>query len=114
MSQGYSYSKDLWDCLSCIQDRTQSNVQTMKSLRSFFQTYRSALETFSKSLSKAALTYEKEVIFKGSKNPGDNVLVDSLSAALGNVKMCLDEMTRGLSEQADQVLRELVEPIEAA
>ena len=114
MNQGYSYTKDLWDCLSCISERTDNNVQTMKSLRAFFQSYRSAIETFSKSLSKAAQIYEKEVIFKGNKNVGDNVLVDSLSAALGNVKMCMDEMTRGLSEQAEQVQRELVEPIEFA
>lgn len=68
----------------------------MKSLRSFFQAYRKALDTFSQSLGKAVQVYEKEVIFKGNKNAGDNVLVDSQSTALGNVKMCLDEMTRGL------------------
>jgi hypothetical protein len=68
----------------------------MKSLRSFFAAYRKALDSFSQSLTKAVQVYEKEVIFKGNKNAADNVLVDSQSTALGNIKMCLDEMARGI------------------
>jgi hypothetical protein len=68
----------------------------MKSLKNFFVSYRKALDTFASSLTKAVQVYEKEVIFKGNKGSNDNILVDSQSTALGNVKMCLDEMVRGV------------------
>ena len=82
-------------------------------MKTFFNSYKKALDGFSTSFNKAVTQYEKDFIFKG-KSQSDQVAVDSLSTAMANVKMCFDEMNKGLSEQAETVQRELIDPIEIA
>lgn len=35
-----------------------------------------------------------------------------MSTAMVNVKMCLDEMVKGISEKSDVIQRDMVEPLE--
>lgn len=79
----------------------------MKSLRSFFSTYRKALDAFGTQMGKALGQYEKDFV-----RVKDHHVVDTLSTAMINIKMCLDDMLREVTSQSDFMLREMVDPLE--
>ncbi len=82
-----SYGRDLWDCLSTLQENTSSKTAFMKSLKTFFISYKKALDTFSQSIAKSLQVYERD--FCRSRQ---DTLVDTLSTAFCNVKLCLDDL----------------------
>lgn len=61
----------------------------MKSLKSFFSAYRKALDAFGTSMGKALAQYEKDFV---KVKQQEYQAVDTLSTAMINIKMCLDDM----------------------
>jgi len=50
MGAAYTYGRDLWDCLSSLNESTTQRTFFMKALRSFFSSYKKSLDVFSQSL----------------------------------------------------------------
>ena len=59
------------------------------------------------SLAKAIAQYEKDFI-----RQREDSINDTLSTAVCNVKFCLDDVIRGLTEKAELIQRDLVEPLD--
>jgi hypothetical protein len=57
-----TYQRDLWDCMSLLNDNTWLRLNFIKNLRTFYNNYKRALETFSSSLLKANNQFEKDFL----------------------------------------------------
>ena len=109
-AESLSYGRDLWDCLQVLTENTNQRSQQMKSLRAFFSSFKKTLDSFSSGLNKATLQFDRD--FVSTREDRHLHIVDTMSTALVNVKGCMDNIIRGLQERAEQVLRDLVEPLE--
>ena len=82
----------------------------MKSLKTFFASYKKALDNFSQSLNKANLQFDRD--FVSTKEDKHLHIVDTMSTALVNVKGVMDNIIKNLNEKAEMIHRDLVEPLE--
>ena len=57
-----SYERDLWDGISILNDNTWVRLNFVKNLRTFYNTYKKALEAFSGTLQKANSQFEKDFL----------------------------------------------------
>ena len=101
-----SYGRDLWDCLGAMQDNSVQKTLLMKNLKSFFSQFKKAVDVFTLSLNKALLQYEKDFV-----RTKQDQIVDTLSTAMCNVKLCLDDMMSGIIEKSELIQRDLIEPL---
>ena len=57
-----SYERDLWDCMSVLNDNTWLKLNFIKNMRTFFNSYKKALESFAVHIQKANSQFEKDFI----------------------------------------------------
>jgi hypothetical protein len=71
--------------------------------------YKKALDAFAGQLGKGLQQYEKDFL-KAPRQ--EQLVVDSVSTAMVNVKMCLDQTLKAVQERSDHIQREVIEPLE--
>lgn len=71
--------------------------------------YKKALDSFASQLSKGLQQYEKDFL-KAPRH--EQLVVDSVSTAMVNVKMCLDQTLKSVCDRSDQMQRDVIEPLE--
>jgi hypothetical protein len=82
----------------------------MKSLKTFFASFKRALDAFSQALAKANSQFDKDFVVE--KDLTHLHIVDTMSTALVNVKGCIDNTIKSISHKAEMIQRDLVEPLE--
>ena len=73
----------------------------MKSLRSFFSSYKKALDNFALSLNKANLQFDRD--FVRSREDQHLHIVDTMSTALVNVKGCMDNIIKSVNDKSEMI-----------
>lgn len=79
-------------------------LNAVKSLRTFFASYRKALDAFNQSLQKATQQLDKEIVKGGEP--------DSVASAIAKVKTSMEAVNKGMAQRVECFEKELVEPMD--
>ena len=79
-----------------------------KGLRQFMAGYRDGVDAMVRKMEKAGDKFEKEFVRKGDRE----MIVDTLSTAMVNIKMCLDEMKSTIKTRSQILEQEIMMPLE--
>ena len=90
----------------------------VKNLRTFYNSYRKALETFSGTMQKANAQFEKDFLKTQSQyysNEGVSYapqMVDTLTQAMQKIKISMDVLIKGMNAKVETVEKDLIDSMD--
>jgi hypothetical protein len=90
----------------------------IKNLRTFYNSYKKAMEVFSGALQKANSQFEKDFLkthagyFAGSGDNGHPQMIDTLTQAMHKIKFSMDGLIKGLNAKVETIEKDLIDSMD--